>query len=176
MLSLGQVWVRLAATFFLLVIFLAASPTASSARVARQSPDHNLIDATPEEESEHFINVSELKNLDLAELLEINFVNKSVSHYRNKINEVHLSLKSRVNDLLATARGGHSEFSPELKQKLNESFFKLIESLQLSPECLFSLNHLRMEITERRLWPLKCECDLSFPVLIRQTIRIIYLI
>ena len=149
---------RLATSFLVLILLLASSPASCSGRVTRQAAEDNLIDMENEFEGGSFINVSDLKNLDLSQLLEINFINKSVTHYHDKLHEVRSSLQSRVKSIIAGVRGGsQTNFSPELKQKLNESFFKLVESLVLSPNCLFSLNHLRMEIAEKRLWPLKCK-------------------
>ena len=140
--------------------------TSSCIRIVRQPPatsdlmntTENLIDEASHQENESFINMSELKNLDMSELLEINFINKSVTHYKDKLHQVRSSLQNRVKNLIANVRSSKSSFSPELGQKLNDSFFQLVQNLQISPYCLASLNHLRMEIAERRLWPFKCEC------------------
>lgn len=151
----------------LLVLFLNHLPASCQARVSRDTSDTDnhltIDDFSPADDgngsSVPFIDVANLKDLDLAELLEINFINNSVHHYRGKFQQVHSSLQGRIRELIANVRGSSqaSQFSPELKAKLTDSFLKLVEQLNLSPLCLTSLNHLRMEIMEKRLWPLKCK-------------------
>lgn len=147
------------------MLFLNHLPKSCQARVARDTSDTDnhltIDDFSPADDgngsSVPFIDVANLKDLDLAELLEINFINNSVHHYRGKFQQVHSSLQGRIRELIANVRGSSqaSQFSPELKAKLTDSFLKLVEQLNLSPLCLTSLNHLRMEIMEKRLWPLK---------------------
>ena len=150
-------------TCFLFIALTSLCSREAVGQLESKSEADNLIDLDGAlgDNPESFVNVSELKNLDIAQLLEINFVNKSMKNYQQKLQQVHSSLNDRVKSLIADVRGGsgsEAKFSPELKRKLNDSFLKFIESLELTPFCLASLNHLRMEISEKRLWPLKCKC------------------
>lgn len=155
----------------LLVLFLNHLPASCQARVARdtsETENHLSIDDFASSEDGNgssipFIDIANLKDLDLAELLEINFINNSVHHYRGKFQQVQGSLHGRIKELISNVRGSSqsSQFSPELKAKLTDSFFKLVSQLNLSPMCLTGLNHLRLEIMEKRLWPLKCKFSLT---------------
>lgn len=153
----------------LLVLFLNHLPASCQARVARDISDtdnHLSIDDFASSEDANgssipFVDLANLKDLDLAELLEINFINNTVHHYRGKLQQVKGSLHGRIKELISSVRGSSqaSQFSPELKAKLTDSFVKLVAQLNLSPMCLTGLNHIRLEIMEKRLWPLKCKFD-----------------
>ncbi|KAI2798959.1 hypothetical protein BLOT_012578 [Blomia tropicalis] len=152
-------------TLIISLLILSSSLSVSSTRIIRRqisSSDNgkmNMFDNNDDLSPTSFFNMSELKNLDLTQLLEINFINKSVNHYHGKLKQVQSSLRDRVKSMIADVRGAgfgsKSNFSPELRQKLNNTFLKFIEELELSPYCLASLNHLRVEMGERRLWPLR---------------------
>lgn len=154
-------------TLIISLLILSSSLSVSSTRIIRRqisSSDNgkmNMFDNNDDLSPTSFFNMSELKNLDLTQLLEINFINKSVNHYHGKLKQVQSSLRDRVKSMIADVRGAgfgsKSNFSPELRQKLNNTFLKFIEELELSPYCLASLNHLRVEMGERRLWPLRCK-------------------
>src|SRR6218665_3715508 len=60
---------------------------------------------TAESISDEFISLNELQNLDLAKLLEINFINKTVTHYRSKFQSVQSSLDDRVRNLFDDLKG-----------------------------------------------------------------------
>lgn len=147
---------------FLLASLFILTTTSDATRINRRQsdqPDDNgtTIGLESFSGNEPFVNISELKNVQLKELLEVQFINNSVNHIQNKIQRVHTSLQDQIQQMVSGVRGVKGQFSPELKQKLNDSFFKLVESLELSPYCLASLNHIKVELANKRLWPLKCK-------------------
>lgn len=146
-----------------LIVWQIHTPPVCCARIPEESDSNstNVLDDGRSElgglDNGPFLNISELKHVDLKQLLEVNIINNSVNHFQNKFQRVHTSLQDQINQLISGVRGVRSQFSPELKQKLNESFFKLVEDLEISPYCLASLNHIKIELSNKRLWPLKCK-------------------
>lgn len=105
----------------------------------------------------------DLSNLNVSHLLEVQFINKSLRHYQTKAEQVQSSLQNRVQQLLNFHQQPNSGlFSPlynsvELQEKLNGTVVNLLRTLDLSPICWASLNIIRSDLKNRKLWPLKCK-------------------
>lgn len=102
----------------------------------------------------------DFSKFNVTHLLEVQFINKSLNHYQSKAEQVHLSLQSRVKHLLNFRQHSSTVLSPlnsvEFKQKLNATLTGLFTTLDLSPICWTSLNIIRSDLTQKKLWPLKC--------------------
>lgn len=106
----------------------------------------------------------DFSKFNVSHLLEVQFINQSLMHYQGKAEQVQSSLQSRVQRLLNLHQQANSlaHFSPlnnsvELQQKLNDTIANLLRTLDLSPVCWASLNMIRSDLSNRKLWPLKCK-------------------
>lgn len=150
---------------FLLIACWSSSPVVA---VARRSPSNQIdddsdsllnIDDGGDQDDEPLFDPESLKHFDLKQLLEISAINKSVTNYRTKLDSVKSSLNGRVKHFLSSIQSvqNENEFSPELRAKLNETFWKFLEQTELSPYCLASLQIIRNDVANKKLWPLKCK-------------------
>lgn len=99
-----------------------------------------------------------IPKIDPKELLQVKVINKSVNYYKTQLSRVRTSLQEQLKEFINGLKSirEQAQFGPELQEKMNDTFLKFIQDLEISPYCLASFNHLLLELKERRLWPLKC--------------------
>lgn len=97
------------------------------------------------------------------ELLQVKLINNTVNYYKTQFKKVRTDIQGQLKEMINQGKNLKlkSKFSPELQRKMNETFMKFLEELEITPYCLTSFNHLRLELMNKRLWPLKCKIFLS---------------
>lgn len=93
------------------------------------------------------------------ELLQVKLINNTVNYYKTQFKKVRTDIQGQLKEMINQGKNLKlkSNFSPELQKKMNETFMKFLEELEITPYCLTSFNHLRLELMNKRLWPLKCK-------------------
>lgn len=110
-------------------------------------------------------NGTESSPIDLKQLLELTFVNSSVRHYHEKLTRLHSNLRNRVKQLKEMQSSMNQlKYSDEFAEKLNITFYGLINSLELSKECTNAFDYMSSELSRKKFWPLNCnnKCEATF--------------
>lgn len=146
---------------FLLQLFsLSLLVTRVTSKSVKRQIDFNFFSELHTPEEPFLEPDADLSKLNVSHLLEIDFLNRSLHHYRIKAQQVHSNVQERVQGLLNGLSSQVTPFQPvfsaEFNEKLNETLTKLLHDLELSPQCLVSLNIIRLQLLSRKFWPLKC--------------------
>ena len=96
------------------------------------------------------------QNIDISNLLKINFINLTTQNYQQKFSSFQSSIENHFLDSFQDLM--QPTFSNEFNDKLNLTYFEFLNSLELSTKCLKSFDFLINEVLfNSKLWPLKCK-------------------